>query len=112
MGKTLSGDYQPIDVARNARIVEWLKAELAASLAGTYRAMWRGRTDAVTESLASVVMLSYLLASRLGVNYSQLDNQLLGTLRTNIEDDHQLEQWYGDLSALVDHWHDRHGEVS
>lgn len=105
----MTEDHQPIDVARNARTVEWLKAELAGGLAGTFRAMWRGRSDAVTESLAGVIMLAYLLARRLGVSYSQLDNKLLGYLRTNIEEGHEIEEWYGDLSALAGHWHQRRG---
>lgn len=108
----MTGDQQPIDVARNARTVEWLKAELAGGLAGVFRAMWSGRTDAVTESLAVIVMTAYLLARRLGVSFSQLDNKLMGYLRTNIEDEHEIERWYGDLSALSEHWQNRRGSPS
>lgn len=92
------------EVARAARILEWLKAELVAGTAGVLRAAVRGREDVLLDSLADLVMHVYLLARRLGLNWTRLEMRVEEKLRLNIADEHQLEQWYGDLTALEKHF--------
>lgn len=112
----MSEQVDPIDIATNAQTLDWLRSELVGSAAQSLRAMSRGDEEATVAALASNVALVYLLARRMGVSFTTLDNQLIGQLRNNVHDQHELERRYGDLSALLEYlqptrglaaWHDR-----
>lgn len=96
-----------IDVARQVQTVEWLKAELVSAAAAVLHTTRRGRDEQACDALAGVVMLSYLLGRRLGIAPGRLDQRLLTRLHAHLADGHELESWYGDLSALVDHFEAR-----
>ncbi len=96
-------DPRPPEVGRNARAVEWLKAETVAAVGEALRAIAQGREDGVLDGLAQVVVASYLLARRLGMPYARLDLKIDALLDANVAQDHQLEHWYGDMSSLRTH---------
>ncbi|HZG84882.1 MazG-like family protein [Paenibacillus sp.] len=92
-----------VDVARRAKIIEWLKTEMIDEMAQLHRGLWEGRQAKIVDGLASLVVSSYLLARRVGVSYRELDETVLEKLKTHKRDNHQLEEWYGDLSSLESH---------
>ncbi|HEX6988354.1 MAG TPA: MazG-like family protein [Bacillota bacterium] len=94
---------EAVDIAKNARTLEWLRAELVGSAAQAMRAMARGEEDATLDALASGVLVCYLLARRMGASYARLDNQVLARLEDGIAQGHEIEQWYGDLTQLAAH---------
>ena len=52
-----------IDIAKNVRLVEWLKSEILTSAASS-SACWRGEKasqDALADCLASMIIAAYLL---------------------------------------------------
>lgn len=101
------GGRRPIDVAKNARTIDWLQAELAGSLAAIMKAMCAENEEAVGEALAGTVLLSYLLGRRLGLDYGYIDSKILAHLHQNLKQPHEIETWYGDISALSGHWRGR-----
>jgi len=92
-----------VDVARRAKVIEWLKLEIMDSTAQLFRGLWEGRQGKIIDGLSSLIVTSYLLARRLGVSYQELDDAILQKVRTNKENRHQLEEWDGDLSSLEHH---------
>ncbi|MCI3924768.1 MazG-like family protein [Paenibacillus sp. TRM 82003] len=97
------GNGKEMDVARRAKIIEWLKTEMIEEMAQLYRGLWEGRQARIVDGLASLIVSSYLLARRLGVSYRELDDTVVEKLKTHKRDNHQLEEWYGDLSSLERH---------
>ncbi len=94
-------------VAKNIRVIEWLKADLLASMAVLFKAMVKGSEDLLMDALSSIVITCYLLGRRLGINYSQLDLKIEAGLRDGIDDKHKVEEWYGDLSGLLEYHLDK-----
>ena len=92
------------DWARNLRAIEHLKAEMAAALANLYRAMLRASDEAVAEALAALIIGGYLLARRVGISPTRLDMKIETRLRSTMSQGHELEQWYGDFTALHRHF--------
>ncbi|BAS29434.1 MazG-like family protein [Limnochorda pilosa] len=90
-------------LARHVKTVEWLKAELVASVASLLRASLDGDGEALGETLATVVVATSVLARRLGIDYDDLERKVAAQVRANIQEEHQLERWYGDFSALERH---------
>nr|WP_282579889.1 MazG-like family protein [Paenibacillus odorifer] len=96
-----------MDVAKRAKVIEWLKTEVIDQVSRLFKALWEGSTTRVGDSLASLIMSSYILGRRLGIPYRSLDDLLLEKLRKHKQEGHQLEDWYQDISALEEHMRKR-----
>jgi hypothetical protein len=92
-----------VDLAKRAKIIEWLKTELVDQMAHLLKGIWEGSQHKIIDGLASLVSCCYILGRRLGVSYRSLDEAVLDKMKKHREDGHQLEDWYGDISALEDH---------
>jgi len=90
-------------VAKNIRVIEWLKTELLSGVTNLFRAMTKNSEDALLEALSGIVTTTYVLARRLGISFSRLDSKIEIKLRAYIAEEHEMEKWYGDLSALLSH---------
>lgn len=88
-------------ITKNIKVIEWLKADLLASLSAVFKAMIKGSEQKILDALASLIITTYILGRRLGITFGRLDLKIQSKLRNNIEDDHQMERWYGDLTALM-----------
>lgn len=100
---------ESVDIAKSARMLEWLRAELVGNAAGVLRQMLTGNEAGTIDALAGSVIASYLLARRLGVPFAVLENQILARLQENVDSGHEAEEWYGDLSALADYFQKTRG---
>lgn len=92
-----------LDVAKRAKVIEWLKTEVIDNVSRLFKALWEGSTIKVGDSLVSLMMSSYILGRRLGLTYRDLDDLLLEKLKKHKQEGHQLEDWYQDISALEEH---------
>jgi hypothetical protein len=96
-----------MDLAKRAKIIEWLKTELVDQLAHLLKGIWEGSHHKIVDSLASLVSCSYILGRRLGISFRSLDEAVLEKMKKHRIEGHQLEQWYGDISALEEHMRKR-----
>ena len=92
---------QGVDIARNIRVIEWLKTELLGTVSALFKAMIKNSDEAIEDALASMVITIYVLARRLGISFAQLDIRVESKLRNAIKDKHEVEDWYGDLTAFL-----------
>jgi hypothetical protein len=94
---------QDFDIARNIKAVEWLKTEIVLNAGQVGRALLTAKDDIALQALANMILSSYLLAKRLGVSFSRLEDVLQRRALEASAEGHELEQWYHDLSALAEH---------
>lgn len=94
---------QEVDVAKRARVIEWLKAEMAEHVARFFKSVWEMNGQKILDSLASLIVSSYIMGRRLGIPYHQLDEAIKEKLEQHRKEGHQLEDWYQDISSLEDH---------
>jgi hypothetical protein len=45
--------------------------------------------------------VAYLLGKRVGVSFHTVDTKIKAQLLANINNGHEVERWYGDLSDLL-----------
>lgn len=98
------------DITGNIKIIEWIKAELLSMVASLYRIIAKGvkiSEDTVSDCIAGIIILSYLLARRLGVEFSAVDSKVESKLRVGVLEEDSLEKEYGDLSRLLSYMKDR-----
>ena len=96
-----------IDITRNIKLIEWLKSELLTDLANLFRVLAKGvreeTRDAITDILSNIILISYLLGRRLGINYNAVELKIQGKIKLGLVEDHEVEKYYGDLSELSKH---------
>lgn len=99
----MSNMPKDLDVAKRAKVIEWLKTEVVDHVSRLFKALWEGSTARVGDSIASLIMSSYILGRRLGVSYREIDELLIDKLKKHKQEGHQLEEWYQDISTLEEH---------
>jgi len=95
------------DIAKNIRLVEWLKSEILTSVAELYQLLAngaKGSKDVIADCLASLITAAYLLGKRLGISFAAVDSKIESKIRLGIIEEHDVEKHYGDLSALSEHF--------
>lgn len=91
---------QDIDIAKNFKVIEWLKSELLSHVSVLYKAMIQTGEDMVLESLANIIVSAYLLGKRMGIGFAHIDSKVEAKVKANMDSQHELEKWYGDFSSL------------
>lgn len=97
------GRGRVVEATRNLRSLEWAKAELVSDSAQVLRSLVEGDEEEALLGLADTVMVAYLLARRLGMPYQRVSQRVRMRVEELIASNHEIEQWYGDLSALARH---------
>ncbi|QEK13504.1 hypothetical protein FQB35_15225 [Crassaminicella thermophila] len=96
------GDHN-IDITKNIKTIEWLKSELLMTIATLYDFLVRGvkgSQDVLVDVLANIILVTYILGKRLGINFSRIDMKIEDKIRLGILEKHKIEDWHGDLSSL------------
>lgn len=89
------------DIAKNVKVIDWLKAELVGSVAALLKAMVKGSEGLILECITGILITTYLLGKRLGMSYARIDLNMKTKLRDSVMKGHEVEKWYGDLSSLL-----------
>ena len=100
------GKERGIDIARNMRLIEWLKSEILSSVSKFFTLLTigvKGTQDALIDCMANIILVSYLLGRRLGIHYGEIDKRIGEKIRLGILDEHDIETEYGDLSELSEY---------
>lgn len=89
-----------IDLARSLKTIEGLKTDMLTHVTDLYRSMREGHEEAIVDHLANITVVAYVLGRRLGIDFSQMDAAIRNKVLANVTAAHELEEWYGDFSAL------------
>ncbi|WP_054951119.1 MazG-like family protein [Numidum massiliense] len=94
-------------IAKNLKVLEWLKCEILDHVAAVYRHVMHGKLHGALDALASLIVAVIMMARRLGFSFRELENAVTKKLREHVRQGHQMEEWYGDLSALEEYMNKR-----
>lgn len=99
----MNRSQQDMDIAKRLKVIDWLKTEMIDQVSRLFKGLLSGREEKIKDSLASLIVSSYVMGRRLGINYRSMDELVLSKLKEHREQGHQVEDWYGDLSAMEDY---------
>ena len=88
------------DITTNLKIVEWLKADLVDTLGVLLKSLLKAGNDATTDALATLIIIAYILGRRVGISFQVIEMRIKLKLNSSINDTHEIEQWYDDLTHL------------
>lgn len=95
-----------IDIIKNMKTIDWLKAELLSNMAYLHKILINNEENTrenLEDALANIILESYILGRRLGLDYKDLNRAMEENIKLNLIKEHKIEKWYGDLSQLLDH---------
>lgn len=98
-------EYKDIDIIKNMKTIDWLKAELLTNVALLHKNLVSGEEntkDHLEDIISNIILESYVLGNRLGINYKDTNNALIENIKLNLIEEHKIERWYGDLSLLLE----------
>lgn len=84
----------------DVRVLEWLKADLAENMGVLFKSLLNAGSDASIDALAALIINSYILGRRVGINYQVLDMRIKHQLNTSISDLDEVHHIHGDLTQL------------
>ncbi|MEG2246747.1 MAG: MazG-like family protein [Peptostreptococcaceae bacterium] len=94
------------DITKSVKIMEWMKTELILSVGDLFNLIFKGvkpLDEALQDTLANIIMITYLLGKRLGISFTEIDYKVKEKIKIGIDENHSVENWYGDLSNLKKH---------
>lgn len=94
-------DFNILD---NIKLIENYKAFLLSSVADLYASMAKGNktsTDEIIDELSEIVILSYMLGRRLGINFSQIDDKIIKKLKLGLLKEDESDTQYQDCAKLI-----------
>lgn len=93
-----------MDITKNLRLIESLKSDLLLAISQLYSAMSDEHCDdlrqVALDTLSDSIIICYLLAKRIGIDFSIIERQVLAKIRLGLLQEHDAEKYFGDLSAL------------
>ncbi|PTX62429.1 MazG-like nucleotide pyrophosphohydrolase family protein [Melghirimyces profundicolus] len=99
----MSRPERSVHIAKSMKVIEWLKTEILDQIANLYKGLHNSNQSLIADSLASLVVATYVLARRVGISFREVDQAVTRKLREAAKERHQLEDWYGDLSQLEEY---------
>lgn len=98
-------ENRDIDIIKNMKTIEWLKAQLLNTIGGLYTTLASGEENTkenLEDIISNLIMNSLLLGKRLGLGYDSIQSVLKDNIKINLIEEHKIEKWYGDLSELLE----------
>ncbi|MBP3359578.1 MAG: hypothetical protein J6N52_01890 [Clostridia bacterium] len=95
---------QAMNITTNLRAIEAIKGEVLQEVAKLYGRLAdfedTNLYENVSSSIATIIAMDYILARRMGLTFESIDDKIVELTSIAEENDHELEQAFGDMSEL------------
>ncbi len=93
-----------MEISTNIKAIDTIKSEILSEVASLYRALADydevGEYENVSNSIATIIAMDYILARRLGLGFKTVDGKIKDLLTIAEENNHELEVAFSDMSEL------------
>lgn len=89
-----------VQFAKHIKVMEWLKTEVIEQVSGLFKGLLHGNESLILDSMASLLLAIYVLARRVGIPFHKLEASVKDKVHEHLENGHEVEEWYGDLTLL------------
>lgn len=93
-----------MEISGNIQAIDTIKSEILTEIVNLHRTLAGCDEvedyDTVSDEIAAIVAMDYILAKRLGIGYGSIDNRINDLLTSAIENNHELELEFSDMSEL------------
>lgn len=96
----MNSKTRDVDIVKNLKVIDWLKAELISSVGALFRAMVKGSEALILDCITGIIITTYVLGARVGIPFSRIDLNVKARLRDDGMKEHEVEKWFGDITNL------------
>ncbi|MBQ2664966.1 MAG: hypothetical protein IJH36_02060 [Clostridia bacterium] len=93
-----------MNISSNLRAIDTIKGEILSEVAKLFRTLADydelGEYESVSNGIATIIAMDYILARRLGLTYAGIDSKISELLTIGEENGHELEVEFADMSDL------------
>lgn len=93
-----------MNISTNLKAIGMIKGEILSEIAKLYKTLADydeiSEYESVTNEIATVIAMDYILARRLGVSFAGIDNKISELLSIGEENGHEIEVEFSDMSEL------------
>ena len=91
------------DITKNIKTIEILKSRLLSEIAFLHESMVKVNADKEEriDVLSEIIILTYILSNKLGIDYNTLDDKMISKLKVAILQEDPSS--YADISKLLKH---------
>jgi len=93
-----------LNISANLRAVDTIKSEILSEVSNLYRSLSeyndKAGSSEVTECIATIICMDYILARRAGISFSEVDRKISELLKMAVEGNHEIEVEFSDMSEL------------
>lgn len=93
-----------MNISSNLRAIDTIKGEILSEVAKLFRTLADydelGEYENVSNGIATIIAMDYILARRLGLTYAGIDSKISELLTIGEENGHELEVEFADMSDL------------
>ncbi|MBQ9599889.1 MAG: hypothetical protein IJR33_08800 [Clostridia bacterium] len=93
-----------MNISSNLRAIDTIKGEILSEVAKLFRTLADydelGEYESVSNGIATIIAMDYILARRLGLTYAGIDSKISELLAIGEENGHELEVEFADMSDL------------
>ncbi len=93
-----------LNISANLKAVDTIKSEVLFEIANLYRTLSEygdvSNEKKVIESISTIISTGYILARRLGLSFSDVDDKITEFLDMAVAEDHEFELQFSDMSEL------------
>jgi len=95
---------QITNLTTNIRAIDNIKSEVLCEVARLYRELAdfddENLYENVSGSIATIIAMDYILARRMGLQFSDVDTKIVELTAMAAENNHELETVFGDMTDL------------
>lgn len=93
-----------MNISTNLKAIDMIKGEILSEVANLYKTLAdydeKSEYESITNKIATVIAMDYILARRLGISFTGIDNKISELLSIGEENGHELEMEFSDMSEL------------
>lgn len=93
-----------MNISTNLKAIDMIKGEILSEVANLYKTLADydeiSEYESITNKIATVIAMDYILARRLGISFTGIDNKISELLSIGEENGHELEMEFSDMSEL------------
>ena len=94
-------------ISTNMRAIDTIKSEILSEVAQLHRTLAEcdeiNGYDDVSDEIATIIAMDYILARRLGIGFGAVDAKINELLGIAVDNNHELELEFSDMSELRKH---------
>ncbi|MEG0371542.1 MAG: MazG-like family protein [Clostridium sp.] len=103
------------DIIGNMNTIDGYKTYLIGFVADLFATMNKSKgntayNEEIIDEVADIIMCSYLISKRIGINYDKIDKRIMDKLKVGLLEEKEVDRQSKDYTSLINYMRDGRGQ--